>query len=68
MLTKNESVKNATANGTKAIFKELRLKPGEHPFFVKVGDIKVPAVYASSVQSALFEHVTKAKFAENLCA
>ena len=59
MLTKNESVREAKANGTRAIFREISLKHGEEPFFVQMGDIRVPAVYASSVKSVTLEHVNK---------
>ena len=59
MLTKNENVLAAKANGTRAILTEIALKPGEECFFVSVGQAKVPAVYASSVKSATFKHVNK---------
>ena len=52
MLTRNEDVKGAAgakANGTRATLKKVELKGGEEPFMVKMGDISVPAVFASNV-------------------
>lgn len=59
MLTKNECVKSAIANGTRATLKSVHLKNGERPFHVIIRGVKVPAVFASSVRHAVFKHKNK---------
>ena len=59
MLTRNEDVKNAKANGTRCLVKQLQLKPGEQVFMVSMDGIKVPAVFASQVKCIVLEHLNK---------
>jgi hypothetical protein len=60
MLTKNEDVRNAKANGTRARVKDVHLKPGQVLFYVTVDGYQVPATFASSVKELTLEHVNEA--------
>ena len=59
MLTENECVTSARANGTRALLKEVKLKPGESTFLIEIEGVLVPATFASHVQNVTLEHLNK---------
>ena len=60
MLTKNDDVKMARANGTRAAVEGVDLKPGEQMFEVLMDGVKIPAVFASQVEGIRLLHKNKA--------
>ena len=57
MMTNNRNVGAGQANGTKALCKGVDLKPGEHPFPLRLSCGKtVAACFASQVKQILLCH------------
>jgi hypothetical protein len=57
MLPANTDVSNGQANGTRATFQKVVLKPGEEPHHVLLDDtVPVPAVLASQVSYIVLHH------------